>query len=300
MKIAALAFGLCVLTGGLLAQTALNPTLDRDVKTLSAAKSLKLKFQTSDLIGAPVEGTLEYSKPNLYRIETPDRLTVSDGTTVWDYDKKAKTYTEQKADQNRLKEKDVLAWLPFFDKDAFKEVTRITPGTKRAIKGAQVQEVVVEYPNGTTETVFVSQENGAPRGSLVKIKDANTLTTATEMALSDTELPASEFSFTPPADAKKLVASTGATFAQANAIFQDSCAGCHNASRPAGGFDMTTYQGIMAGGRSGKAVMPGNSKDSLLVQLITGAKRPKMPKGGELEPDQIKTIESWIDAGAKQ
>jgi hypothetical protein len=38
-------------------------------------------------------------------------------------------------------------------------------------------------------------------------------------------------------------------------ILRKRCAGCHNAERPRGDLDMTTYAGLTAGGTSGKAAV---------------------------------------------
>ena len=59
---------------------------------------------------------------------------------------------------------------------------------------------------------------------------------------------------------------------------------------------MRTYEGLMAGSFNGPVVTPGNSADSLLVELVTKGKMPK--RGTKLTPEQIQIISDWIDAGA--
>ena len=67
---------------------------------------------------------------------------------------------------------------------------------------------------------------------------------------------------------------------------------------------------LLRGGKSGKAVIPGKAKDSLLYKLLLGPTKaagreiPAMPKsmGGEsnsLPPEKIEIIKNWIDQGAR-
>ena len=84
---------------------------------------------------------------------------------------------------------------------------------------------------------------------------------------------------------------------QAVTIFQNNCLRCHGADMKSG-LDLRTRESILKGGNRGAAIIPNNSKDSLLYQFISGAKSPRMPIGGELDEDDIETIENWIDKGA--
>jgi mono/diheme cytochrome c family protein len=84
--------------------------------------------------------------------------------------------------------------------------------------------------------------------------------------------------------------------AQVRPIFQARCTACHP---PNGGLDLSTYAGVIAGGMSGPAVIPGNPDQSLLVRSITGIQQPQMPLGGPpLTTEQIDTIRAWIAEGA--
>jgi len=57
---------------------------------------------------------------------------------------------------------------------------------------------------------------------------------------------------------------------------------------------------VLNGGRSGAAVKPGNSKESLLVQRITGSGATRMPLGGPaLSASEIGILTTWIDQGAR-
>jgi mono/diheme cytochrome c family protein len=81
------------------------------------------------------------------------------------------------------------------------------------------------------------------------------------------------------------------------AVFQNHCIQCHGAEKKSG-LDLRSRETLLKGGLRGAGLVPGNSKDSVLYQYISGAKSPRMPIGGALEDDDIEAIESWIDKGA--
>ncbi|GIW79355.1 MAG: hypothetical protein KatS3mg105_1162 [Gemmatales bacterium] len=84
-------------------------------------------------------------------------------------------------------------------------------------------------------------------------------------------------------------------------IFVKKCLYCHSGNVKEGKFDMGTYESLMKGGKRGKAIIPGNSKKSLLVQLAGKTKSPRMPPRKEkpLTPEELALIKLWIDQGAK-
>ena len=84
-------------------------------------------------------------------------------------------------------------------------------------------------------------------------------------------------------------------------IFQANCldAGCHGANPPSG-LLLTTYDNFKKGGNGGASFVPNNSKNSLIVQRITGVVQPQMPLGRPpLSQKDIDAIKNWIDSGAE-
>ena len=79
-------------------------------------------------------------------------------------------------------------------------------------------------------------------------------------------------------------------------ILSGSCKDCHGGNQTKARLNMTTYEGLMAGGLDGVVIVAGNSTDSYLIQLVTDGKMPK--RGSRLTSEQIQTISRWIDAGA--
>jgi len=82
-------------------------------------------------------------------------------------------------------------------------------------------------------------------------------------------------------------------------IFAASCNACHSVKTPQSGLSTGVYAALMKGGTRGRAIIPSNAEDSLLVQYIEGRRQPRMPVGGALSPDEIATIRRWIAEGAK-
>jgi len=78
------------------------------------------------------------------------------------------------------------------------------------------------------------------------------------------------------------------------------CRDCHNAEESESGFRVDTAALLLKGGDRGKAVIAGNSKESLLAKVLTGTKEiSRMPLDlPALKPAEIELIANWIDQGA--
>ncbi|HYG78000.1 MAG TPA: PSD1 and planctomycete cytochrome C domain-containing protein [Planctomycetota bacterium] len=84
-------------------------------------------------------------------------------------------------------------------------------------------------------------------------------------------------------------------------IFQTACNKCHGAEKQKGELRLDSKKLAMQGGSSGKSILPGNSKDSLLMHRILGkGDESRMPeKADPLTPAQTALIAAWIDQGAE-
>jgi len=83
-------------------------------------------------------------------------------------------------------------------------------------------------------------------------------------------------------------------------ILQRHCQGCHQPNVKSSDLDLTTYEGLMRGGKGGRPVRPGAPEQSLLVDYLSGERRPQMPMGlPPLAADQIDLIRRWIQQGAQ-
>jgi hypothetical protein len=87
---------------------------------------------------------------------------------------------------------------------------------------------------------------------------------------------------------------------QIQPILRSSCYSCHSSEKPAANLRLDTKSGGLAGGRSGKAIVPGNASASLLIQrLVTPNPKLRMPLGGTpLPAAKIELIRAWIREGA--
>ncbi len=107
-----------------------------------------------------------------------------------------------------------------------------------------------------------------------------------------------------PADEPRTGAPTAAgriDFAsQIRPILAEFCDDCHDGETRKGGLSVATYADLLEGGRSGAVVRPGVSGASLLVDRLTGAVEPSMPKDDDLlEPSKLALIRTWVDEGAR-
>jgi len=83
-------------------------------------------------------------------------------------------------------------------------------------------------------------------------------------------------------------------------VFDRSCAGCHGAKAQMGGLRLDARSTAMAGGVSGKAIVPGEPEKSPLYLRTAGiGDQARMPMGGKpLPAEQIAKIKRWIAEGA--
>ena len=84
-------------------------------------------------------------------------------------------------------------------------------------------------------------------------------------------------------------------------IFEASCIKCHGRGREKGGLRIDTRESLLKGGDSGPTVLPGNSTQSYLIELVQGFDSDSiMPKkGSHLTAEQIGLLRAWIDQGLK-
>ncbi len=84
-------------------------------------------------------------------------------------------------------------------------------------------------------------------------------------------------------------------------VLADNCYSCHASSMksPKGGLVLDTKAGLLKGGVSGAALVPGNPQQSLLLRAITQRDlNLKMPPGDKLSDAVIADFEKWIAMGA--
>jgi mono/diheme cytochrome c family protein len=75
------------------------------------------------------------------------------------------------------------------------------------------------------------------------------------------------------------------------------CIHCHGEAKQEAGLNLATRAGILAGGDSGPAVVPGEPEESLLLEALRHESF-EMPPTGRLDDEAIAGIERWVAAGA--
>jgi len=83
-------------------------------------------------------------------------------------------------------------------------------------------------------------------------------------------------------------------------ILAERCLGCHSSqvADPKGALRLDSREGLIQGGDSGPAVVPGKPLQSRLIAAVRHQDRVMPPKGPPLGETQIADLVSWIEQGA--
>ena len=87
-------------------------------------------------------------------------------------------------------------------------------------------------------------------------------------------------------------------------VLVEKCYKCHaeDSEKIKGGLTLDTREGIRRGGENGPAVVPGDLKESLLIEAVHYDNKdfamPPKKSGGKLPDDVIKDFEKWVQMGA--
>jgi hypothetical protein len=82
-------------------------------------------------------------------------------------------------------------------------------------------------------------------------------------------------------------------------VLVEQCFGCHGDKKQQGGLRLDSRELTLKGNESGPAVIPGNVKDSRLIQVLAHSPDDVvMPPKGKLPAEQIAAITKWVELGA--
>lgn len=85
-------------------------------------------------------------------------------------------------------------------------------------------------------------------------------------------------------------------------ILDRKCISCHNPEKQKGGLLMSSEEGLLTGGKSGRIFIAGNPAQSTMIQYIHLPDNDELhmpPKGKkQLTQDEIKLLEWWIEKGS--
>jgi hypothetical protein len=97
-----------------------------------------------------------------------------------------------------------------------------------------------------------------------------------------------------------LAASEPSYYRDIQPVLQKNCVGCHQPALKTSGLDLTTYDGLRAGGNRGPAFSAGAPAESLVVRYMTGEMKPSMPLNAPpLAKPDIELVRDWIKSGAR-
>lgn len=80
------------------------------------------------------------------------------------------------------------------------------------------------------------------------------------------------------------------------------CLECHNAEQAKGDLVLDSVREMLAGGKSGPALVPGKPDESRLVLLAEGKEKPAMPPKNARQPlpGEAAVLRAWVAGGAKE
>jgi hypothetical protein len=86
-------------------------------------------------------------------------------------------------------------------------------------------------------------------------------------------------------------------------IFERSCLRCHGPEKPKSRFRLDSREAALKGGAHGVDILPGDSANSPLIQIVAGLhpeieRMPPEGKGTPLTAQEISSLRAWIDQGA--
>lgn len=85
---------------------------------------------------------------------------------------------------------------------------------------------------------------------------------------------------------------------QIRPLLVENCQACHGPKQQKGGLRLDSRAGVLAGGDSGPAVVPGQPQQSLLIEAVKHEGDIKMPPNGRLSQVQIEALTRWVAEGA--
>src|SRR5579859_2027099 len=83
-------------------------------------------------------------------------------------------------------------------------------------------------------------------------------------------------------------------------IFVERCYKCHSAQaeKVKGGLLLDSREGLLKGGDSGPAIVPGEPDKSILIKALRQTEELRMPVKEKLPEDQIADFVAWVKMGA--
>ena len=82
-------------------------------------------------------------------------------------------------------------------------------------------------------------------------------------------------------------------------ILQRKCQGCHQPAKAQGKLDLTSFETLKKGGKTGAGFETGKPSESTLVEQVEGPKPIMPPVGPAMTTEEVELVTRWIAQGAK-
>jgi hypothetical protein len=104
---------------------------------------------------------------------------------------------------------------------------------------------------------------------------------------------------TSPAAASAAISLADSAFFESKIrpLLAENCFSCHGPEKQKAGLRLDSAAGILKGGESGPAVVPGRPESSLLIDAINHGDIVQMPPTGKLPPQEIADLTTWVKMG---
>ena len=97
--------------------------------------------------------------------------------------------------------------------------------------------------------------------------------------------------------------STGVSYTSVSGIFKSNCVSCHGGDEPESELRLDSRAAILAGGKSGPAIVPGDVDSSLLISAVEDSglvtRMPPEDDAPSLDAASIALLRLWVAGGAK-
>ncbi len=81
-------------------------------------------------------------------------------------------------------------------------------------------------------------------------------------------------------------------------LLAQRCLECHSGDHAKGSLRLDSKAGVLAGGDTGPAVVPGKPGESLLVDAVNYGETYQMPPKSKLASDEVAVLTRWVEIGA--
>jgi thiol-disulfide isomerase/thioredoxin len=181
------------------------------VKLLHNAKSLDAVYTVQDLGDVPHTYHVQLSKPNLAKIDSDAESIIADGSDIYTYSKKWKTYFKKTETIDALiavfKEPEFSLWQGFFDTDAMAKLPEASLVGQKMKGATELTEVdtIVDWFGQKKETLYFDKSNMA-RQAEIKLEnpDTTTLLIVNKEELKSDPGSMETFAFSPPSGAREV------------------------------------------------------------------------------------------------